>query len=94
MAHLRVRSNLERATWWVYLLRCSDGSLYCGITTDLGRRVKQHNNGTASKYTRSRLPVRLAISMPEPDRASALRFEARIKAMTRRQKERLVEVMA
>ena len=43
--------------WHVYLLTCADGTLYCGITTDLPRRLAEHNAGTASKYTRARLPV-------------------------------------
>ncbi len=45
--------------WFVYILSCADGTLYCGITTDLARRRKQHNDGKASRYTRSRRPVRL-----------------------------------
>ncbi|MDH4129664.1 MAG: GIY-YIG nuclease family protein, partial [Spirochaetota bacterium] len=43
--------------WYVYLLECSDGSLYCGCTNDIKRRVEEHSNGNGSKYTRSRLPV-------------------------------------
>jgi len=47
-------------TWSTYLLKCSDGSLYCGVTKNMGNRLTKHNEGTASKYTRSRLPVKLA----------------------------------
>jgi putative endonuclease len=75
---------------WTYLLRCSDGSLYCGWTVDLERRLAAHNSGRASRYTASRLPVALALALAMPDRASARREEARIKALTRAQKLRLV----
>jgi putative endonuclease len=75
---------------FVYLLRCSDGSLYCGWTTDVQRRVAQHQAGTASRYTRVRRPVRLATVIPVADRSAALREEARIKRLPRRAKLRLV----
>jgi putative endonuclease len=75
---------------WVYLLRCSDGSLYCGWTVDLDRRVARHAAGTASAYTRSRRPVELALALPMRDRTSARREEARIKALRRAEKLALV----
>jgi putative endonuclease len=71
---------------WVYLLRCRDGSLYTGWTVDLDRRLAAHGAGTASRYTRSRLPVELALALPMPDRTTARREEARIKALPRAQK--------
>jgi putative endonuclease len=74
---------------WVYLLRCADGSLYTGWTIDLDRRLAAHSAGTASKYTRTRLPVRLAASFPMPDRSAARREEARIKRLSRTQKQAL-----
>lgn len=74
----------------VYLLRCADGSLYCGWTTDLEQRLAAHRAGTASRYTRSRLPVELAAVIPVPDRSAALREEARIKRLPRAAKRRLV----
>ena len=74
------------AVAWVYLLRCADGTLYCGWTVDLEARVAAHNAGTASRYTRSRLPVELAWSAQQPDRTAARREEARIKALPRRDK--------
>lgn len=74
----------------VYLLRCRDGSLYTGITNDLTRRLAAHRAGTASAYTRSRRPVRLAYREPLPDRRAALRREAVIKRLTRREKLALV----
>jgi putative endonuclease len=71
---------------YVYLLRCADGSLYCGWTTDPERRLRQHNAGTASRYTKRRLPVEYALLVPAADRSAALREEARIKKLTRREK--------
>jgi putative endonuclease len=75
----------------VYLLRCADGSLYCGWTTDIKRRVAAHRSGTASRYTRSRRPVELAAVIPVSDRSAALREEARIKRLPRAAKLRLIE---
>jgi putative endonuclease len=71
---------------FVYLLRCSDGTLYCGWTTDVERRLREHGAGTASRYTRSRLPVALAAVMPVADRSAALREERRIKRLSRAEK--------
>lgn len=75
---------------WVYLLRCRDGSLYCGWTVDLERRVAAHQAGTASRYTRSRLPVAVALALPMPDKRAARREEARIKRLPRRAKLELI----
>ena len=75
---------------WVYLLRCADGTLYCGWTVDVEKRLAAHNAGRASRYTRSRLPVELAWSEPVPDRATAMQREAWIKALTRRDKLELI----
>ncbi|MGZ4332543.1 MAG: GIY-YIG nuclease family protein [Solirubrobacteraceae bacterium] len=68
---------------WVYLLRCTDGSLYTGWTIDLERRLARHRAGTASRYTASRLPIELALSIPMPDRTAARREEARVKRLSR-----------
>ena len=75
---------------WVYLLRCADGSLYCGWTTDLEKRVAAHRTGVASKYTRTRLPVEVAASWSFEDASAARREEWRIKQLTREQKLALV----
>lgn len=72
--------------YWVYLLRCGDGSLYTGCTNDLARRLRAHQSGRGAKYTRSRLPVELVYREPAADRSAALRREAAIKAMTRAEK--------
>jgi putative endonuclease len=79
---------------WVYLLRCADGTLYCGWTVDLEQRLAAHDAGRASRYTRSRLPVSLAWSLPLPDRTAARREEARIKALTRAGKLALIAAAA
>jgi putative endonuclease len=70
-------------TWCVYLLSCADGTLYCGVTTDLARRVAEHNAGTASRYTRARLPAALAASAPGMDKGGALRLELAVKKRPR-----------
>ncbi len=69
--------------WTVYLLRCADGTLYAGSTTDLTRRLAEHQAGSGCRYTRARRPVRLAWSQPCRDRALAQRREAALKAMPR-----------
>ena len=76
---------------FVYLLRCADDTLYCGWTTDIDRRLAAHRSGTASRYTRSRRPVELAVVIPVAHRSAALREEARIKRLTREAKLRLIE---
>ena len=74
----------------VYLLRCADGSLYCGWTNDLDRRLAAHQAGTASRYTRSRLPVELAWSRAMASRSEAMSEEARIKRLPRAAKDALI----
>jgi UV DNA damage endonuclease len=78
--------------WFVYILRCADGSLYTGITTNLDRRLRQHNAGTASRYTRSRRPSERIYSEARNDRGEALRREAAIKALSRKGKEALINL--
>jgi putative endonuclease len=75
---------------FVYLLRCADGTLYCGWSTDLERRVRQHEAGAASRYTRSRRPVELVWSAACADRSEAMREEARLKRLTRAEKRALI----
>ncbi len=79
---------------WVYLLRCRDGSLYCGWTSDLARRMRAHAAGRASRYTASRRPLALALAVPQPDYSAARREEARIKGLTRPEKESWMAEMA
>jgi putative endonuclease len=75
---------------FVYILRCRDGSLYTGITTDVPRRLQQHQTGRASKYTRARLPVTLSWTRQVHSWSQALKEEHRIKTLTRDQKEALL----
>ena len=83
--------SLKAPAWSVYVLRCADGSYYTGITNDLSRRLDAHRAGKASKYTRARLPLRLACVLGSwVTRGQALRHEARIKTLTRREKHALV----
>ncbi len=78
---------MQESRWLVYVLRCRDGTLYCGVTTDLKRRLAQHQKGTAARYTRGRGPVCLAASWRHPDRSAALRAEAAFKRLSRVAKE-------
>lgn len=77
-------------SYYVYLLRCGDGSLYTGYTDDVERRVAVHQSGKGAKYTRSRLPVELVYYEALPDKSAALRREAAIKKMTREKKLALI----
>jgi putative endonuclease len=77
--------------YYVYILKCGDGSLYTGITVDVERRLRQHQSGKGAKYTRSHLPVRLVYQEAQPDKPSALRREMAIKGLTRPQKLKLIE---
>jgi len=76
--------------WHVYLIRCADGSLYTGITTDVERRLAEHRAGKGAKYLKGRGPLALAYSRPIGDRAAASREEARIKRLSKAAKETLV----
>jgi putative endonuclease len=71
---------------FVYLLRCADGSLYCGWTVDVPKRIAAHAAGRASKYTATRLPVEVAGAWEVPTHTDARRLEARVKRLTRPQK--------
>jgi putative endonuclease len=71
---------------FVYLLRCADGTLYCGWSTDPERRLRQHQSGTASRYTCRRRPVELVWRAQCADRSEAMREEVRIKRLSRAEK--------
>jgi len=76
----------------VYMLECSDGTLYTGIATDVARRVEEHNSGTkGAKYTKTRRPVKLVYSEPQPSRADAQKREYALKQLTRAQKMALTK---
>jgi predicted GIY-YIG superfamily endonuclease len=86
------RSKPSGETWFVYMVRCADGSLYTGITTDVKRRSQQHNAGIASRYTRSRLPVKLVYQETQPSQSLALKRELAIKALSRREKLAMIRL--
>lgn len=77
--------------YYVYILECNDGSYYCGITTNLQRRLDQHNKGTASKCTRARLPVKMVYHENDRSKSTALKREAQIKKLTHKQKYELIK---
>ena len=78
------------AQWFFYLLRCGDGSLYAGVTTDLDRRLAEHQAGKGARYTRGRTPIKLEFSEPFPNRSAAQQREADVRAWSRERKEALI----
>lgn len=76
--------------WYVYILRCSDDTLYTGITNDLAARLEAHNNGTGAKFTRGRVPVTLLYHETSASRSEALKREMAIKKLERPQKLQLI----
>ena len=76
---------------YVYMLRCSDGTIYSGYTTDPCRRTSEHNSGKGAKYTRSRLPVELVYLESVATKSQALKREAALKKLTRAEKLSLIE---
>ena len=77
-------------TWKLYILRCGDGTLYTGITTDVEKRLAAHRAGKGAKYTRGRGPLELVYQENLTDHSTALKREREIKAMTRAEKEKLI----
>ena len=73
-------------SWYVYLLECHDGTYYCGTTTDLERRIEEHNQGVGAKYTRGRTPVTLVASRRCLNRSAACRLEAWVKSLPKSKK--------
>ena len=80
----------ETSTWYCYLLQCADSTYYTGITNNLDKRLATHNQGVASKYTRSRLPVQLVYTEAHHNRSSASKREAQIKRLNRAKKIALI----
>jgi len=92
----------ESRKWIVYLVRCADGSLYCGVTNDLEKRLDAHNKGKGAKYTRSRGPVELAGNSSEMSKSDALKLEYQVKKkpasrkiseLTKNNEENLIPLM-
>ncbi len=77
--------------YYVYLLQCRDNTLYCGYTNDIEKRLHTHSSGNGAKYTRSRLPVRLVYSESFSEKSDALKREAAIKKLSRKQKLALIK---
>ena len=75
--------------WYVYMLRCGDGTIYTGITDDVEKRLAAHRAGKGAKYTRGRSPLELVYTEPHPDRATASRREYQIKQLARQEKLKL-----
>lgn len=78
------------STWFVYMVRCGDGSLYTGITVDVERRVALHNDGKGAKYTRARLPVKLVWSAEMQTATDARKAEVDLKRLSKKEKEELI----
>ena len=76
--------------YWVYILRCADGTLYTGSTDDVARRAAAHNSGRGAKYTRGRGPVEVVYREECPDKSAALRRESAVKKLSRAEKLRLI----
>ena len=93
MQEKRIRPAPGKDNFWIlYILRCNDASFYTGITNDLARRFNQHQDGCASRYTRSRRPVRIVYGESCASRSHALRRESAVKALSRKEKENLIDL--
>jgi|BarGraIncu00421A_1022006.scaffolds.fasta_scaffold19144_2 putative endonuclease len=86
ITHMKIKKALINKEWAVYILRCSDDTLYTGITNNFEKRLIAHNRGLASKYTRARLPVVLSAVSNPMSRTEALRLEMRIKKLAKGEK--------
>jgi putative endonuclease len=78
-------------TWYLYLIRCADGTLYTGISNDVARRLAEHRSGKGARYLRGRGPLALVRMIRVGDRSSATRIEARVKKFSRTKKEDLIQ---
>ena len=84
-------SIAKEKTWYMYVVECADGTLYTGITTDISRRLNEHNYGSrGAKYTRSRRPVKLRLTHEYKGRSPALKAEYKFKKLTRKQKKEII----
>ncbi len=80
-----------KKSWITYLIRCSDGKIYTGVTNDIEKRLEAHNRGNASKFTRGRLPVTLLAASCEMEKEDAFRLEYKIKRLPREKKLRAIK---
>lgn len=83
---------MKTKEYFVYILQCRDGTFYIGYTNDLDRRIKVHNEGLGAKYTRGRTPVKLLYYERFYDKSRAMKREISLKKLTRKQKEKLIEL--
>ncbi len=86
-----MEKNKDEEVYYIYMLECADGSLYTGITNDPDKRITSHNNGKASKYTRSRLPVKMVYKEEVLGKGKALSREKEIKKQTRAEKLKMLK---
>ena len=82
---------MSDSLWYVYVLQCSDNSLYCGITTDVERRVSEHQSGVGAKYTRAKLPVKLLVFWTEENRSEATKAEIAFKKLRKKKKLQVIQ---
>lgn len=87
------KTAANQRLWHVYIVQCADGSLYTGITTDVARRLREHDSGKGAKYTRARGPLQLLGCETHPDRSSASRAEYAIKQLTAAEKRERAQIM-
>lgn len=79
--------------WWVYIVKCSDGTFYTGVSNNLKARIKKHNSGEGAKYTQSRRPVELVYKEKSLDRSRSLKREIEIKKLKRSKKLELINTL-
>ncbi|MFW5972023.1 MAG: GIY-YIG nuclease family protein [Bacillota bacterium] len=82
---------MKKNKHYTYILQCADGTYYTGYTTDLERRVKEHNDGTGAKYTRGRLPVVIVYYEKYKTKSKAMKRECEIKSLSRKEKEDIIK---
>jgi putative endonuclease len=82
---------MKSDSWFVYIVKCSDGTLYCGATNDLEKRIEKHNSGKGAKYTRTRVPVVIVFSETALNKSAAFKRECAIKKMSRTRKLELIK---
>ena len=82
---------MSDSLWYVYVLQCSDNSLYCGITTDVERRFSEHQSGVGAKYTRAKLPVKLLVFWTEENRSEATKAEIAFKKLRKKKKLQFIQ---
>jgi putative endonuclease len=82
---------MENNSWYVYMVQCSDGTIYTGITNDVIARVLKHNSGSGAKYTRSRTPVKLKACWPYKQKSEAAKAEYAFKQLSRMEKMKLIK---